>query len=141
MADLTSGPEEVTRLLNECFAIRLEQITSRIGLLTALPLTVQTSRIVALLYTDVEALQRMFQTFLGFVKYQHAHINASAEQRISQQLMLGDLIEEQMPIQMEIRSMLETVQRMNARFESAHAPGGGHCFRLEIRSVHQLHLM
>ena len=87
--------------------------------MTALPLTVPTVRIVAQLYTDVEALQRVFNTFLGFVRYQHAQISASADQLVTQQLMLGDLIEEQMRIQIENRSMLETVQRMNARFESA----------------------
>lgn len=123
--DFASGPDEVSRLLTECFGIHLEQITSRIGLLAACPLTVQTSRVVAQLYTDVEALQRVFQTIVGFTRYQHAQINGAVEQLIRQQLMLGDLIGEQMRAQAENRSMLVTVQRMNARFESALHPEKG----------------
>ena len=58
----------------------------------------------------------MFTSILGFTtsRYQHAQINASAERLVTQQLMLGDQIEEQMRILVENRSMLETVQRMNA---------------------------
>lgn len=63
----------------------------------------------------------MFTSILGFTtsRYQHAQINASAKQLVTQQLMLGDLMEEQMRIIVESRSMLETMQRMNARFEAA----------------------